>query len=151
MNAKAIRTDSTHPDFIRLVGLLDADLYERYGALLADYAQFNQIENLRYVVVLYLDESPAACGAFKVYDDTTIELKRIYVDKPYRGRGLSKILMESLERWGAEMGCDTAILETGPGQPEAISLYHGCGYRDIPNYPPYVGYDESLCMKKRIR
>ena len=147
---KTIRTDSTHPDFIRLVELLDADLLERYGAVMVRYDPFNQINGIRHAVVLYVDGTPAACGAFKEYAPGTVEIKRVYVDKPFRGQGLSKIVMGALEAWAVETGYDAAVLETGSGQPEAISLYHGCGYRDIPNYPPYIDCAESLCMKKDL-
>ena len=147
---KIVRTDNRDKDFIRLVEALDDDLYERYGAVMSHYDQFNRIERIRHAVVLYVDGVPAACGAFKEYDPRSVEIKRVFVHPGYRGRGLSKAVMNALEVWAAEEGYGRAILETGGRQPEAIALYRKSGYRVIPNYPPYVGDSNSVCMEKEL-
>lgn len=59
---KLVRTDSSNPDFIFLVSLLDKDLAERDGSEHSFYAQFNKIDKLKYMVVAYDDEKPVACG-----------------------------------------------------------------------------------------
>jgi hypothetical protein len=42
------------------------------------------------------------------------------------------------------------VLETGTKQHEAIHLYINAGYSEIPNYGPYIGMENSICMKKMI-
>lgn len=145
-----IKTDSQDNDFLTLVGLLDADLNARYGEMQAQYDGLNRLDPIRHVIVLYVDGHPAACGAFKEYAPGTAEIKRVFVDKPHRGRGLSKAVMAALEEWAVEEGYTRAILETGSRQHEAISLYQRIGYRIIPNYPPYVGNENSVCMQKKL-
>ena len=142
--------DGGHADFAALIALLDLDLSARYGEQQAHYDQFNAVDRIRDVVVVYADGEPVGCGGFKPLGGDTVEIKRVYVRPAYRGLGLARRLMSELERLAAEQGYDAAVLETGSGQPEAIRLYRGLGYTVIPNYGPYVGDDNSICMKKTL-
>lgn len=145
-----IRTDSDHPDFRALVRRLDEDLAIRDGADHAFYAQFNKIDAIRNAVVAYVDGLPVACGAFKPFDDGSVEIKRMYVLPDYRGRGLAGRVLAHLEQWAAELSYGRTVLETGQKQPEAIALYQKWGYERIPNYGQYVGVENSVCMQKNL-
>lgn len=150
MEVEALMTDSRNADFLALAALLDEDLNARYGGRQWQYDQFNAVDLIRDVVVVYADGQPAACGAFKAYDGETVEIKRVFVRPEYRGRGLAKRVMGELERLAASRGYTYAVLETGHGQPEAIHLYSGLGYTAIPNYGPYAGDANSVCMRKAL-
>lgn len=145
-----VRTDSTNPDFVTLVRLLDAELLLRDGADNVFYSQFNKIDAIRYAIVAYLDEKPVGCGAFKVLDENTIEVKRMFTDEAARGKGVAKRVLKELEKWAAEEGYAVALLETGTRQPEAIAMYNNSGYSRIPNYGQYAGIENSVCFKKSI-
>lgn len=145
-----LRTDSSNPDFIKLVALLDADLAFRDGEDNKFYAQFNGISVLNHCIVYYDDEVPIGCGAIKHFDDTSMEVKRMYVNPDARGKGIASLLLSELEKWATELGYSYCVLETGLRQPEAIALYKKNTYTVIPNYPPYVGVDNSVCFKKSI-
>ena len=147
---KIIRTDSDNADFQALVRLLDADLAIRDGDMHGYYAQFNKIEALKNVVVAYEDEAPIGCGAFKKFEDESVEIKRMYVRPENRGQGVAVEILEELEKWAAELDFDFAVLETGKKQPEAIRLYEKSGYALIPNYGQYIGLENSVCMKKSL-
>ncbi len=149
-NIHSKRTTSSDADFIALVALLDADLAKRDGEDSAFYAQFNGINKLQYVMVLYFGEVPVACGAFKQFDATSVEVKRMFVQPHYRGKGIASSVLKALEEWAKEIGYNTCVLETGLRQPEAIALYKKNRYQIIPNYPPYDGIENSVCFKKRI-
>lgn len=144
------RTDSTHPDFIELVKLLDADLARRDGEEHAFYAQFNTIDRIKHAVVAYENEQPTACGAIREYDSDTVEIKRMYTLPRWRGKGLATFVLVGLERWAAELSYKRCVLETGKKQPEAIELYKKNGYVVIPNYGQYAGVENSVCFEKRI-
>jgi len=144
------RTTSEDPDFIELVKLLDADLAIRDGKDHAFFAQYNKIDSIRHVVVAYSESLPAGCGAIRKYDESTMEVKRMFVKPGYRGKGIARSVLSELEKWTAESGCLYCILETGKRQPEAISLYSSCGYRIIPNYGQYKNVETSVCMLKSI-
>ena len=148
--AKIIRTDSTHPDFISLVKLLDADLAHRDGKEHSFYAQYNKIDMIKHTVVAYEDEKPVGCGALKEFAPDTMEVKRMYTLPEYRGKGIAKKILAELERWADEMSYAKCILETGKRQPEAIALYTKNGYKPIPNYGQYAGVENSVCFEKAL-
>ena len=145
-----VRNNSSYKDFIHLVQLLDADLAMRDGADHAFYAQFNKIDLIQHVLVAYENEAPVGCGAFKKYDDTSAEIKRMYVLPEHRNKGIAAAVLQQLEQWAKEEGYHSTILETGMKQPEAIRLYEKSGYVHIPNYGQYAGVENSVCMKKEL-
>ena len=142
------RTDSAHSDFVQLVRLLDADLAERDGSEHAFYAQFNAIDRLRHVVVAFEGGAAVGCGAFKEFDQASVEIKRMYTLPSHRGRGVASLVLRELEAWAAESGFRRCVLETGKKQPEAIALYTRRAYRAIPNYGQYAGVENSVCFEK---
>ena len=145
------RTTSENKDFGELITLLDGDLNNRYGTEQTVYDQYNIIEAIDTVVVAYLNNIPAGCGCFKIYDSDTIEIKRMFVKTEMRGKGISKLILKELENWGIEKGYSQAILETRIKQTEAIGLYEKSGYQKIENFGPYVGMPYSICMKKLLK
>ena len=144
------RTLSTSADFQKLVALLDEDLRIRDGNEHTFYAQFNKIENIRNVVVCYMNKKPVGCGAFKEYDKKKVEIKRMYVRPEFRGRGVGLAILKELELWASELNYSECILETGKRQPEAIRLYQKAGYSIIKNFGQYENVENSVCMIKGI-
>lgn len=145
-----IRTDSRNSDFKKLVESLDKELAERDGDAHPFYAQYNKINNIKYVVVGYKDQLPVGCGAIKEYSEDTVEVKRMFVPLEFRGQGIAVKVLEELELWAKELNYSHLILETGKRQPEAIRLYQKSGYTVIPNFGQYTGMGNSVCMKKII-
>lgn len=150
MSIEVLRTDRENGDFARLIRLLDEDLVDRYGVLQKQFDPHNKVDTISDVVIIYKDEFPVACGAFKEYDTSAVELKRIFVVKEHRNQGFAKRLVKALEETAKEKGYKYAVLETGIGQPEAIGLYQKLGYERIQNYEPYAGNSYSVCMKKEL-
>jgi putative acetyltransferase len=86
-----------------------------------------------------------ACAGIIPYDAETGEVKRVYVDPKYRGKGLSAALMAALEAYYHRLR-----LETGDLQPAAIRLYEKIGYERIPCYGHYADNDDSVCFEKPL-
>ena len=148
---QAIRTNSTDSNFLHLVKELDQDLLNRYGKDdQSFYDQFNSLATINHVILIYDDEIPIACGAIKIFDVTTMEVKRMYVVPNHRNKGLASLVLSELERWAKEMSYTRCILETGDKQPEAIRLYFKNGYDRIENYGDYVDDSGSVCFEKWI-
>lgn len=145
---KLIRCNSVNKDFRDLVILLDEDLNSRYGILQTQYEKFNKIESIDTVVVAYLDEVPIGCGCFKKFDRNSVDIKRMFVKKENRGKGIARRILTELENWAVENGYKNSILETGIMQPEAISFYTNFGYKKIENFGQYIGNTNSICMSK---
>jgi putative acetyltransferase len=144
------RTTSTDSNFKSMVTLLDEDLAERDGDDNALYAQFNGIVHLKYCVVYYIDNLPVGCGAFKPFNETTIEVKRMFILPSHRGKSIASKVLNELELWAKELNYYSSVLETGLRQPEAIALYKKNGYTIIPNYPPYEKMENSVCFNKLL-
>jgi GNAT superfamily N-acetyltransferase len=145
-----IQTDSSHPEFLKLVKLLDAYLAEVDGTDHAFYDQFNKIDNLNHVVLLMEDGKAVSCGAMKEYAPGVMEIKRMFTLPAYRGRHLAATVLYELEKWAWELYYEKCILETGRKQTAAVALYRREGYKEIPNYEPYTYISESVCFEKEL-
>ena len=74
-------------------------------------------------------EIKATTGLFGI-DEYTCELRKMYLDKAHRGKGIGRYLLEySLEKAG-ELGYNSVVLETASVLKEAISLYEKYGFRE---------------------
>ncbi|MGN6166165.1 MAG: GNAT family N-acetyltransferase [Flavisolibacter sp.] len=144
------RTAASDHDFQMLVSCLDHELWHELKEDQATYDQHNKVPDLQTVLVAYHNETPVGCGCFKAFDSHTVEIKRMFVQKAWRGRGLSKKILQGLEEWATEQGYQAAVLETSIHFATARRLYQSGGYVIIPNYPPYTGLPESVCMKKEL-
>jgi putative acetyltransferase len=144
------KTDGTDKDFSYLIMKLDAELDNRYGTMQDFYSQFNSVNLIKNVVIAYDDNSPVGCGCFKQFEPGTVEIKRMFVDENYRGRGVAPMILSELENWAKGIGYKKAILQTGDKQPEAVRFYSKTGYVKSENYGQYVGDEGSVCMTKEI-
>ena len=139
-------------DFIALCKLLDLNLDEIVGGSIQreKYNQYNRLNEIKDVVLIYIDKVPAACGSFRRYEDYIAEIKRIFVRKEFRGQGLSKIIIKELERKAVKAGYEKLYLETGELLVASMHLYKSIGFQIIDNYGPYTNMKESICMEKVI-
>ena len=128
MNTKIIRTNSENKDFINLVKKLDAYLKITDGDEHDYYNQFNNIDVLQHVIVIYDENVPVGCGAIKKFDNGAMEVKRMYVSEGFRGKGFAQKIVKELEIWAKELSYKKCVLETGKRQVEAVKFYHKCKY-----------------------
>ncbi len=126
----------------------DDDLAKKNGEKNSFLKQFNNVDKINHVIVIYKDEVAVGCGAFKIYDKNTIEIKRMFVDQYYRNNGFATMVLRELINWAKDLNFSFAILETGDKMHEAIKLYQKEGFKRIPNYPPYDNEVTSRCFKK---
>jgi GNAT superfamily N-acetyltransferase len=128
------------PVAARLVRAALAELGERYGgegdATPVDAAEFVPPEGA--FLVAWRDGEAVGCGAWRSYDPSVAELKRMYTVPAARGTGVARSLLAAVEDSARAAGKSRAILECGDRQPEAIALYQRYGYQRIPNYGFYA-------------
>lgn len=144
------RTNSDNTHFQALIIDLDKELWQRYPDVQEEYDVLDKVKGINTVVVAYLAGEPVGCACFRPFDDTTIEVKRMFVHEAYRGQGIARKILNELELWGKELGYARAVLETGIRQPEAIALYQRSGFNFMEKYAPYEDMENSVCMQKPL-
>jgi GNAT superfamily N-acetyltransferase len=127
----------THADAIALARAATDEVTHMYADLDLSYAP--SLERLLAgrggsVLVAYAAEQPVACGAVRLLDPRTAEIKRMFVASESRGRGVGRRLLAELERAAAELGCELVRLDTGERQLAALALYRSAGYDEIEAY-----------------
>lgn len=150
MKTQVKRTNSANKDFIKLVKKLDAYLKITDEDEHDFYNQFNHIDVLKEVVVFYAEDLAVGCGAIKKFDDTSVEVKRMFVVSEKRGLGVAQKILRELEMCAMELGYKKCVLETGIRQVEAVKFYKKCDYKIIPNYGQYKNMENSICFEKRL-
>ncbi len=81
------------------------------------------------------DYELAGCIALLKLDDGVCEMKRLFLRPAYRGRGLGKILVESIIDEARKLGYTYMRLDTLPGRMDkAIALYRSIGFVEIAPY-----------------
>lgn len=66
-----------------------------------------------------------------VESDKSAELGGLLVDESYRGKGLGGKLMEKVEDWARQKGCQTVSLRSNIIRQKAHRFYLGRGYDQI--------------------
>lgn len=145
---KVIRTTNKNEDFKRLVSNLNAYLKIVDGDDHEFYMQYNGLDDLSHVVVAYDEGVACACGALKRFDDSTFEIKRMFVAEDKRGTGIAKLIIEELEEWAREENAERCVLETGSEMKPAIRFYTKMDYLPIERYGQYEDVETSVCFEK---
>jgi GNAT superfamily N-acetyltransferase len=97
-----------------------------------------------------LSDQPVTGGAFRRFDDSTAELKRIWTDSRHRRQGHAKALLVELEAEIAARGYRNVYLTTGDRQPEAEALYLSTGYTQLAEPLPAEGEVYPLAFQKTL-
>ncbi|MEU8822373.1 GNAT family N-acetyltransferase [Streptomyces sp. NPDC048636] len=157
MNIRTVGYD--HPDAIALNRQVQAEYAERYGegdVSPVDAADFAPPHGL-YLIAYDPDGTPIASGGWRCRDrdeeghaDGDAEVKRMFVVRAARGRGLARLLLATLEDSARAAGRRRIIMETGTRQPEAIALYTSSGYAPIPKFGVYRFHESSRCFGKLL-
>jgi GNAT superfamily N-acetyltransferase len=128
----------SHPLAAPLLDELSFEYNSRYGRLVAPEYQdlraypAHEFEPPGGVLIVALSGgAPVAGGAFRQYDSTTAELKRIWTASAHRRQGYGKLVVAELERIAAQRGFSRIYLTTGWRQPEAVALYLAAGYTPL--------------------
>ena len=110
------------------------------------FIPYNLSESISDVLLAYMDGVAVGCAGLKKYNDSDVEIKRVWVEPDYRGRHIATELMDRIEDKAREMGFKRAVLQTRPIMEDAVGLYEKRGYKLIGNYPPYDKLEGAICM-----
>jgi ribosomal protein S18 acetylase RimI-like enzyme len=151
MDIKIVDTDNSHPDFVALTKRLDDEFIHIYGEdVMQNYNPHNVLDGIFHALVVYCDGVAAACGGIKRFDDSSVEIKRIFVMPHRRKLGLGELVVQRLEELARADGYKRAVLETAADMEAAQALYRKCGFYSMKNYGPYAEDELCVCMEKRL-
>jgi putative acetyltransferase len=134
----------------RLIQDLCSELTKRYGTPPSPFSPATAVTPRSAFLVARLGGQPVGCGALRQIDDTTAEVKRMYVAPFARRRGIARRILTELERLATEFNYQSIRLETGIKQSEAIAFYDSSGYQRIATYSDFVDNRKSICFEKRL-
>lgn len=103
--------------------------YERDVALPLDVADITRPRGL--VLVARIDGEAEGCGALKLLEEGVGEIKRMWVAKRARGRGLGARILAALEDSASAEGRTTTRLETNERLRAALEMYRSRGYEAV--------------------
>ncbi len=111
----------------------EAELVERYGRLDDSElgltaAMFGPPGGIFLVARSDDGRRPVAGVGVRSVGSSLGEVKRLWVDPDWRGHGLGRRLMGSLEDAARTLGLEALQLGTGDRQPEAVGLYESAGW-----------------------
>ena len=86
------------------------------------------------------DGAPAGCVALRRIDETTCEMKRMFVYPEMQGAGIGRALAHGILDEARRLGYASMVLDTSIRQSEAQTLYRKLGFR--PTEPYYDMADD---------
>lgn len=137
----------------QLIATLNAELSDTYpepGATHFDLDAEEVEEDRGAILVARKGSEPIGCGAVRLIDESSAEIKRMFTTRSARGLGVGRALLNALEETAKALGAKRLVLETGTRQRRAIALYEGAGYSRIEPFGDYADSPLSICFEKRI-
>jgi putative acetyltransferase len=89
------------------------------------------------LLIAMSEDKAAGCIALRPVDDTTCEMKRLFVGAAFRGIGLGRRLVMAILGEARGRNYNKIRLDTLPQQVEAHRLYESLGFRDVPPYSDF--------------
>lgn len=108
------------------------------------YTRYSENENIENVWVVVVDDIPAGCIAYRQKADGVGEVKRMFIKEEYRGRGIAKELLKTVEDHAKEQGCHTLFLDTRITLEPAVSLYRAFGFDIVFQQGLYIQMEKEI-------
>jgi GNAT superfamily N-acetyltransferase len=100
--------------------------------------------------LVHRDGAVIGCAGMRRRSVEDVEVKRMFIRTPFRGRGYSRALLALVEDEARALGFNRVLVETGLAQPEAMSLYETSGYDPIPGFGHYRNEPQNRCYAKTL-
>jgi GNAT superfamily N-acetyltransferase len=101
-----------------------ADTAARLARVLSDPSQCIYVADVEGHVAGYIHGADYIC----TYADPLKNVLALAVDETWRGRGIGRLLLGTLEDWARACGCAGVRLSSGADRQGAHRFYAACGY-----------------------
>jgi ribosomal protein S18 acetylase RimI-like enzyme len=91
-----------------------------------------------------------ALKIFHIHEKTIAYLKRFYLRKEYRGRGIGKNLLDTAISFCRKNTISEIVLGTNPESDRAIQLFRKAGFHEFELYKDLPTFDDQIFMKMEI-
>lgn len=127
-----LRTDGTNADFLEICKKLDIFQNETVpGRSEAGLNSVYNSENLKDIFLLYDGNTAIGSVGLFCHDEETCEIVRMYIDSPYRGKGLEKRLINEVQTLAKSRGYKKVHLRTFGSIKEMVDAYEKIGFSPI--------------------
>lgn len=131
---QALQLFSEHDDFM-LDFLGDDKVY---------YTRYSENENIENVWIAYENNLPIGCIAYRKKSPDVGEVKRLFIKKEYRGKGISRELFSVMKSHAKSQGCGKLYLDTRITLEPAVSLYKSLGFEITFRQGLYVQMETAI-------
>ncbi len=140
--------ESQHADIFKALNLLWLDqfgLIESHDLLMLNDPQGIIIDSGGYIFLAEDNGKIEGTAALIKTSEFDFELAKMTVDRSYRGKGISKLLLEKCIHQAKAVGATHLHLLSNHQLKEAIGLYEKYGFRHTPvKNAPYLSADVSM-------
>jgi GNAT superfamily N-acetyltransferase len=116
--------------FAEIVDIFGYDTSKEVPTGAEDFSPPNGV----FLVVRDGEGTARGCGAVRLLDPDTAEVKRMWLHPSMRGQGAGGALLGALEAKAVELGARRGVLDTNAALASAIALYRRSGWVEVAAY-----------------
>lgn len=102
------------------------------------------------IYIAFAGDRAAGCAALRKIDESTCELKRVYVRDEFRGKKVGRQLVEKITDEAVAIGYSRIMLDTLPFLKKAIDMYLGMGFEITERYNE-TPIENTVFMQKYLQ
>lgn len=141
---KLVPLDVISEEVIKLFSEQDEFMMDFLGVDSIYYTCYSENEKIENVWLAYFDDLPIGCVAYRKKSSDVGEVKRMFIKHEYRGRGISKSLLNMIEQYAKQCGDHMLHLSTRITLEPAITLYRHSGFFETFRDGLYVEMEKKL-------
>lgn len=141
-----VPADITDLNVLRLFSQHDDFMIDFLGDDSWCYTRYSENENIEKVWLACCDndDMPIGCIAYRTKSEGVGEVKRLFIRSEYRGQGLSKELLNTVQCYAKKHGRNTLFLDTRVTLEPAVSIYRSFGFAIVFQQGLYIQMEKKI-------
>ena len=130
-----VRLEQVKCLFREYANWLSVDLsFQRFEEELSNLPEPSYVAPAGVLLLALKDGQPAGCVGVRHFENSTCEMKRLFVRDAFKGTGIGKALAGAAIIAGRKLGYKRMLLDTLAHMRPAIDIYTGLGFQPIAAY-----------------